>query len=140
MPLPHPTRRLLLCLALALCASSGQAQSPQAPSAEADTPLFAVEIKIGPKWDQSKPPQEQMHFREHSANLKRLRDSGALVMGARYSDKGLVVVAATSEAQVRAMMDEDLSMKAGVFQYEVHSFNVFYGGTVAPRPRRAPAK
>ncbi|MES2581968.1 MAG: hypothetical protein V4627_04575 [Pseudomonadota bacterium] len=36
----------------------------------------------------------------------------------------------------RAMMDEDLSMQAQVFQYQLHPFNVFYGGAVAPKPRR----
>jgi uncharacterized protein YciI len=111
-----------------------QAQPPTlAPN---DLPLFAIEITIGSKWDQSKPPQEQLHFRDHSSNLKKLRDSGALIMGARYSDKGLVVLAAKDETSARAMMDEDPSIRAEVFKYQVHSFNVFYGGTVNTKTRR----
>ena len=91
---------------------------------------------MGPKWDAARPAHEQALFREHSANLRRLRDTGSLVRGARYSDKGLVVLSAPSIAEARAMMDQDPSIAAGVFVYEVHPFNVFYPGTVQPRSRR----
>lgn len=33
-------------------------------------------------------------------------------------------------------MEQDPSMSAGTFVYEVHDFNVFYSGTVQSRPRR----
>lgn len=112
----------LLCMALSVLASGASA---------AESPArFAVEIRIGDKWDATKPPQDQLYFRDHSANLKRLRDAGHLIMGARYSDVGLIIIAAASEAQVRSMMDEDPSFEAGVFRYEVHPFNVFYPGTL----------
>lgn len=111
-----------------------------APSPTPDLPLFAVEIQVGAKWDSSKPPNEQPYFKEHSANLKRLRDAGTLVLGARYADKGFVVLAASDEAQARAMMDEDPSIKAQVFKCEVYPFNVFYPGAVQARPRRAEPK
>jgi uncharacterized protein YciI len=114
------------------------AQAPAPEPAAAERPLFAIEITTGPKWDPARPPQEQQHFSAHSANLRRLREAGALVMGARYGDKGLVVLAARDEAEARAMMDDDPSMKAAVFQYQVHAFNVFYGGTV--NARRAPSR
>jgi uncharacterized protein YciI len=120
-------------LALATVAS---AQVANAPSTTIDLPLFAIEIKTGPKWDPAKPPQDQAFFKEHSANLRRLRDAGALVMGARYSDKGLIVLAAASAAEVQTQMAQDPSIAAGTFVYEVHPFNVFYGGELRPRPRR----
>ncbi len=115
---------------------SVRAQTPPSATATA-LPLFAVEITTGAQWDQTKPPQDQPFFREHSANLKRLRDAGALIMGARYSDKGLVILAAKDETSARAMMDEDPSIKARVFAYALHRFDVFYGGTV-DRPQRPP--
>jgi uncharacterized protein YciI len=130
--------RLLAAATVALWATNGalaQVQPPASPSSE--LPLFAVEITVGSKWDQSKPAHEQQFFQDHSSNLQRLRESGALIMGARYSDKGLVVLAAKDEAQARAMMDEDPSIKAEVFKYRVHSFNVFYGGTLNARARKA---
>lgn len=121
-------------IAVALLAAAHAAWAQPQPSSVQAPLLFAVEIKTGPSWDAGKPPQDQAHFREHSANLKRLRDAGALVLGARYSDKGLIVLAASGEAEARAMMDEDPAMKAEVFKYELYPFNVFYGGTVNARP------
>lgn len=108
--------------------------SVTAGAAKAELELFAVEIKVGPNWDSSKAPNEQVFFREHSANLKRLRDEGHIVMGARYSDIGLVVFSARSKGEVRGRMDSDPSMTAGTFVYEVHAFNVFYSGMVQARP------
>jgi len=99
-------------------------------AAEAELSLFAVEIKVGPKWDSSKAANEQAFFKEHSANLNRLRDAGHIVMGARYSDKGLIIFSARSSEDVRVLMQQDPSMTAGTFAYEVHAFNVFYPGLV----------
>ena len=107
------------------------AQSAEtAAVAEPELKLFAVEITVGPNWDSSKAPNEQAFFKEHSANLTHLRDAGHIVMGARYSDKGLVIFSARSAEEVRVLMEQDPSMTAGTFVYEVHAFNVFYPGLV----------
>jgi uncharacterized protein YciI len=103
-----------------------------ASAAEATEKLFAVEIKIGPNWDSSIPPNEQKFFAEHSANLKHLREAGHIVLGARYSDIGLIIFSARSAEDVGALMSQDPSMTAGTFKYEVHQFNVFYPGLVQP--------
>jgi len=140
----NPRRNTLAVLA-ALAASAptvrAQGASPAAGAASATAdaaaalPQFAVEIRTGPGWDPNKPPQEQAQFREHSAHLRRLRDEGHILLGARYSDKGLLVVAAADAAAVRALFDADPSMKAGTFVYALHPFSVFYGGCVQPRRR-----
>jgi uncharacterized protein YciI len=114
-------------------AVAGRAQTP--PSETSDTRLFAVEIRTGPRWDAAKPTGEQPFFREHSAHLRRLRDAGQLVVGARYGDKGFVVLAAPSAAAARALVDEDPSIAHGTFVAEVQEFRVFYPGTLAARPR-----
>jgi hypothetical protein len=120
-------------------AALAAAQTAAPPSvAPAAMPLFVAEIRIGPKWDAAKPPQEQLYFKEHSANLRRLREAGHLVMGARYADKGLVVLAAASAADAHAMLEPDLSFKNEVFVYELHPFNVFYAGSVQVRPPPTP--
>lgn len=137
MPTTFVVRTLLVATLLLPASHAVWAQAQAAATAPAELPLFAVEITTGPKWDPGKPPQEQQFFREHSSNLKRLRDSGHLVMGARYSDKGLVVLAAQDEAGARALMEEDPSIKAEIFKVQIHPFNVFYGGAVSTRPRRA---
>lgn len=123
-------------LAFSAVTTGALAQAASVPGAASELPLFAIEIKVGPKWDPSKPPQEQAFFREHSSNLRRMRETGLLVVGARYSDKGLVIVAAPTAAEVRAQMDQDPSIAAGTFVYEVHPFNVFYSGELKSRPRR----
>lgn len=94
--------------------------------------LFAVQIKVGPNWDASKPANEQALFREHANNLKQLRDAGFIVLGARYADIGLLIFSASSAEEVRAYMSRDPAMTAGTFQYEVHPMNVFYPGLVQP--------
>jgi uncharacterized protein YciI len=109
-----------------------------APPASAAAPaalLFAVEIRTGPAWDASKPPQDQAYFRAHSLHLRRLREQGVLVLGARYADKGLLVVRAASLAQAQALLQDDPALQAGVFSHEVHEFRVFYGGAVAAPAR-----
>jgi hypothetical protein len=113
------------------------AQEQPSPPPTSEPALFAVEITIGPKWDASKPAHEQQYFREHSANLKRIRDAGSLVIGARYSDKGLIVLAAQDESHARSLMDADPSIRAEVFRYQLYPFSVFYGGTVTARARQA---
>lgn len=137
MPRAFVTRSLAIASVALLATHGVPAQAQPAAAAPNELPLFAVEITVGSKWDQNKPPQEQQFFREHSSNLKRLRDAGVLIMGARYSDKGLVVLAAQDEAHARSMMDEDPSIKAEVFKYQIHAFSVFYGGTVNAQARRA---
>ncbi len=115
-----------------------QAQTPSQEQAQLS--LFAVEIRTGPQWDAGKAPQDQRYFRDHSANLKRLRDAGKIVTGARYSNIGLLVIEAENENQVREMMDEDPSIIAKVFEYQVHAFDVFYPGTLNRRPGGAASK
>ena len=126
----------LLCVAASLAAAQ-PASAPAAPPAAPATALllFAVEIKTGSAWDSSKAAQDQPHFREHSANLRKLREQGLLLLGARYSDKGLIVLEAASADEAHALMRQDALIQARVFGYELHSMNVFYGGAVEPPPR-----
>lgn len=127
----------LLMLVLAASISwTAQAQTAPTLLPPMEPSLFAVEIKVGPNWDATKPPQEQAYFQEHSTNLRRMREDGNLILGARYSDKGLVVVAASSAEDVRSMMGADPSIAAGTFVFEVHPFNVFYPGTLQASSHR----
>ncbi len=118
-------RLLLVALLLSGLTVGSAAQSAPAGAKPA---LFAVLFRTGPKWDAAKPPNDQAFFREHSANLARLRQSGLIQMGARYSDVGLIVVSAQAEAAVRAEIDRDPAVANGTFVYELSPFNVFYDG------------
>lgn len=124
--------RGLAALMLAVMTGVGSAQTPAPPAQPA--PLFAAVISTGPAWDQSKPTAEQTYFREHSANLNRLRQAGTIVMGARYSQFGLIVVSAPTADDARKLFDADPSIAHGTFKLEVHPFAVFFNGCVgAPR-------
>lgn len=122
----------LLWLFLALLPA--RAEPP--PSDPAPAALFAIEFTTGPGWDPAKPPDQQAHFAAHAANLRRLRERGVIRIGARYADKGLVVVAAESMAAARRLLDDDPSIAAGTFVFDVHPFMVFYPGSVDAAPRR----
>ena len=128
------TSALLVGLALSFATALAQTP-PSAPPAGAPAPLYAAVFKTGPKWDPAKPPNEQAAFREHSANLAKLRAAGRIVMGARYADVGLVVVSAANEAEARTLFEADPSISAGTFALEVYRFSVFYPGMVGtPAP------
>ncbi|HRQ66057.1 MAG TPA: YciI family protein [Xanthomonadaceae bacterium] len=138
MRIPVLPAALLFLLPMA-CVTSGQvhAESPDESAREVAAPvLFAVEFRTGPNWDHERPAHEQSWFREHSANLRRLRENGSLILGARYADKGLVVLSAISEDEAHAMVRRDPSVEHGVFRYELHRFMVFYPGTVGAMPER----
>ena len=139
-----PAACLLLAIATASVGIPATVSAPARGEAEPDAgradpaplALFAVEVRTGPAWDSSRPPNEQAFFKEHSAGLKRLREAGRIVAGVRYSDVGLLFFSAVSLEEVRALMDQDPSMQAGTFRYEIHRVNVFYPGAleVARRP------
>ena len=121
---------LAWALLLTVAAATASAEEAAASVAASSGRLYAVEIRTGPAWDQAKPAHEQAWFKEHSAHLRKLREQGGLVLGARYSDKGFIVLRAASAEEARAMMDQDVSIRNATFRYELHDFNVFYGGAV----------
>ena len=119
---------LLSCLVLPCHANAVE------PDSTAEKKLFAVEFRIGPNWDATLAPQEQAYFNEHSAHLRELRRIEHIVMGARYSDIGLLVFSATDIEAVIALIASDPSVRAGTFIFDVHPFNVFYPWQVGNEP------
>lgn len=117
-------------------AAKAGADSASAPDPAALPPAsFVVVFSLGPKWDPAKPPPEQVGFREHGQNLGRLRKEERIVLGARYADKGMIILRAPDLAGARAELDRDPGVVAGLFTYEVHELNVFYDGCLE-RPKR----
>ena len=51
-------------------------------------------------------------------------------MGARYADKGMIVLRAASEAAARAEIEADPGVVAGIFTFDVNELRVFYPGMV----------
>jgi uncharacterized protein YciI len=96
---------------------------------------FMVQFRKGLAWNEPKAPNEQLHFGAHSANLAALRKSQQLLFGARYSDVGMIVLEAPTEADARALIDRDPAIVAKVFAYELHPARFFYEPLPAPTTR-----
>lgn len=92
--------------------------------------LFVVTFSLGEAWEKDKPAHEQLYFKEHSANLKRLRQEKKLLLGGRYSDKGMILITAENEAAARAEFQNDPMIANKLFNLELHLFSPFYKGCV----------
>ena len=115
---------LVLAGLLALSGSAAPEPSP------APAKLFAVVFRTGPAWDAAKPPGEQTHFKDHSANIARLKAEGRLVVGGRFADVGLLLLRAATREEAQSLVDRDPSVAAGVFKAEVHPWSTFAAGCV----------
>jgi ketosteroid isomerase-like protein len=125
----RPLLSALLLVAVGHAAESGI--TPPSPN----VPLFAVRITTGPAWDAAKPANEQAFFREHSANLARLRREGTLVIGARFADTGLVLLRVPDKDAALAAFAPDPSVAAGIFRAEADEFRPFYHGATQAAAR-----
>jgi uncharacterized protein YciI len=128
---------LLAAFLVASLAFGGPARGEETGPSES---LFLVELTTGPAWRAGEPFQVQPHAAAHSANLRRLREDGTLVLGARHGSKGMVILRSGSEAAARTEIEKDPAIAAGVFVYTIEALEPFYGGCVEPpqRPERPP--
>ncbi len=106
-------------LALVLAAGATAAETP--PSS-----LFVVHFEIGASWNKSLAPSDQPSFREHSANLNRLRNEGTIVFGARYGDLGMIFLKADTLDAAKALVEADPGVRSGLFSYRIAPLRVFY--------------
>lgn len=121
----------LTCLPAAAQVTAGNDPAASAVATTAKPLLFAVEFRTGAHWNTSLPPGQQAFMREHSANLKKLRDDGRIRVGARYGEVGLMVLEAASIDEARAWIEADPAVKAGTFRFEIQPLAVIYGGTLS---------
>ena len=123
-------RVLFLLAMLASPIPAVEAQEAKAPEVKPELPLFIVHFTTGPAWVEGKPFGEQLHARDHSANLQRLRGRGSILIGARYGDTGMLILRAESEEQARAEIDQDPAVRSGIFKYTLSELRPFYNGCV----------
>jgi uncharacterized protein YciI len=119
MPGRVAAKTWLAALALVVAAGTAAAQTPPAP-------LFVVHFETGPSWNKSLAPSDQPGFREHSANLNRLRKEGTIVFGARYGDLGMIFLKADTLDAAKALMEADPGVQSGIFSYRIAPLRVFY--------------
>ena len=122
------TVRILLLIVLTASWSMAQSSSPS-QTAPAKQYFIAIFSK-GPAWDEAKPANEQPGFKEHSANLSRLRAEKKIHLGGRYGDKGMVIVGAQDEAEARSFFASDLMVEKKTFTLELNQFRPFYKGAI----------
>jgi len=90
--------------------------------------LFIVNYSLGELWDKSKGPGEQPYFKEHGARLGQLRKDGVIKFGARYSDKGMIVIAAATYVKAKEIVNADVAVQNKLFSADVQKLNIFYDG------------
>ena len=112
--------RSFLCLVLTTFLAEVHAQS-------ADS-LFVVTYTTGSSWDFSKSPADQLYFKEHSARLAQYRKSGAIKFGARYGEKGMIVIALSSWSSAQQWLNEDPAVVNHLFHAEIKPLSIFYPG------------
>ena len=95
-------------------------------AAGAGQTVFVVHFSTGPAWQADVPPMEQDSFREHSANLRRLREQGDILFGARYGAYGMIFLQSDSIETATAELDGDPGVVAGIFVYQIEPMNIFY--------------
>lgn len=117
---------LLTTLALAASSLFVKAQNQQTTGDS----LFIVTYTTGPAWQTNKAPGEQIHFKEHSANLGAWRKEGFIIFGARYGDKGIIFVKGPSGASVRERILGDPAVAQGLFLAAIEPLKPFYYGCV----------
>lgn len=91
---------------------------------------FVALYTVGSLWDMDKAPNDQAYFSEHSAFLSKLRKENTIVMGARYSDTGMIVLQATDLEAAKNLLLEDIAVQNQLFNVEVHPFSIFYKGCI----------
>ena len=120
---------MTLLLALTLVAAVGNTRSNDEFQTTSKQ-YVVVMFSLGPAWEQAKPFNEQKGSTEHSKNLQRLRAEKRIAVGARYAEKGMVILEAASEDEARAQFASDAMVRDSVFIMEVNTFSVFYKGCV----------
>jgi hypothetical protein len=100
----------------------------KAQSTEKSDSLYIVTYTTGPSWDVNKKPSDQTYFKEHSANLSKWRKEGIIQLGARYADKGMIILKAPSLLAAKELVLKDEGVLYKLFEADVQKFSVFYPG------------
>jgi len=100
----------------------------KAQSQPAQDSLYIVTYTTGSAWDVGKKPNEQNYFKEHSSNLSAWRKNGTIKLGARYAEKGMIIIAAGSIQAARELIFTDPAVVNKLFNADVQKLNLFYEG------------
>lgn len=91
---------------------------------------FVLIYTTGENWDADKSFSEQVYSSEHSQFLSTLKKEGKIAIGARYSDKGFIVLKVKDETEARQLLEQDISVTHKTFKAEFFPFSPFYYGCI----------
>ncbi len=78
----------------------------------------------GPKWTPERTPETQKLQEGHMANIRKLGESGKLLLAGPFSDdgdlRGMFVFKVASIEEARALCDTDPAVQAGRLRVELH--------------------
>jgi hypothetical protein len=114
---------------MSLSFSWTSSQTPAQDNPPAKKYFIAI-FSRGTAWDPSKQATEQIGFKEHSENLRRLRGEKRIPIGGRYGEKGMVIFEAKNEEEARSLFASDVMVAKKTFDLELHEFRPFYKGTI----------
>ena len=120
-------KKLLFTVALLVPASATFSQDNKALDSSA---YFIVLYTVGESWDTTKQFHEQAYFNEHSSYLGTLRKTKKIVIGARYSDTGMIVIKAKDETEANRLITEDIAIQHKLFNADIYPFGPFYSGCI----------
>jgi uncharacterized protein YciI len=102
--------------------------------------VFAVTLGKGPDWDPSLPRRRQPGWTEHADYMDRLVDEGYVVLGGPIGegDDVLLAVEAADESGVRAVLERDPWIPAGVLRIgRIRAWTVWLDARRRPVPLTA---
>ncbi|MGH6629799.1 MAG: YciI family protein, partial [Burkholderiales bacterium] len=93
----------------------------------------------GPKWTPEETPELRRLQEEHLANIRRLADSGKLLLAGPFTDggdlRGMFVFKVDSMEEAKALSDGDPAVKAGRLRVELHPWYSAKGIRVDTTPK-----
>jgi hypothetical protein len=93
--------------------------------------LYIITYTVGKAWDQSKKPNEQSYFKEHSALMGKLMKDGITKFGARYSDKGMIIISVASLQAAKEIILNDVAVINNLFIADIQKLNIFFNSYTA---------
>jgi uncharacterized protein YciI len=90
----------------------------------------------GPKWTAEETPEVERIQKEHMANIRKMAESGKLILAGPFTDggnlRGMFVFRADSLEEAKAMAEADPAVKAGRLVVEMHPWFSAKGINIDP--------
>lgn len=88
------------------------------------TTYYVAFLSRGPKWSPEVTPETRRIQEEHLANIRRLGESGKLILAGPFTDdgklRGMFVFRVHSLEEAQQLADSDPAVKAGRLAVELH--------------------